>query len=103
MKPHDYLDHRDLLEHLTEEVGRTPWLTVYMIQDKGRERLTYYSVLAPVHYAEKILEKYEWDCMIDFGKPGINSAYEGGVETDRYNPFGTRDGFEPIVIGRFFG
>ncbi len=99
MSEKSYLEFSDRLEHVANELGTEPWITVYEFTKDEHEEVSYYCALARPEVLERCLADTSWDLLIGHGMPGFSSYGDGRYE---YHRFGDDDGVEPFIIDRDF-
>ncbi|MBP9781073.1 hypothetical protein KBC89_00265 [Candidatus Woesebacteria bacterium] len=90
-------------KNVESSLGKEEWISVIEFFNEGKEidSGAYFSALIPDNQVERILEKYEWDLRIGYGRPGFCSTYESGEEKTEYYRY-YKDGIEPLVYWRTF-
>lgn len=98
----DFLLQKDTLRIFTDDIGSTPWVTVYESIKRESESGAIFSAIVPNSESRKVLKSPSWDIHIGDGLPGCSVRTIGKREAVHYHRYGGLSGIEPLVFVRNF-
>ncbi|MCA9682549.1 MAG: hypothetical protein KC457_10170, partial [Myxococcales bacterium] len=101
-RPGDILQ-KDWLQHLRNDFGREPWLTVYCSNDGKFGTTVFFCALIPNTMVTEVLENDSWEMTIGTGNPGCSQGWDDkGNKVVTYHRLGSSEGVEPLIFHREF-
>lgn len=85
------------------KLGKTEWVPIFSLFESrgGDEQITYFSAIIANDKVKDSLENYQWDLLLDGGRPGFETYHVKGESITEYCRFSDK-GIEPLVYWRTF-